>query len=106
MVAARRGRSTSASTPWTTTRPWLCVVPRDAQEGDEIAIAHRDFDLIVGQPVAFPLASSSVRPDDKPGDLVPADPDSILELPPLHSLMRVGRKAKGRAASPCAWRLG
>ena len=75
-------------------RPWLCVVPRDAQEGDEIAITDRDFDLIVGQPVAFPLASSSVRADDRPGDLVPADPDSILELPPLQSLMRVGRKAK------------
>ncbi len=48
----------------------------------------------MGQPVAFPLASSSVRPDDRPGDLVRADPDSIRELPPLQSLMRVGRKAK------------
>ena len=48
----------------------------------------------MGQPVAFPLASSSVRPDDRPGDLVRADPDSIRELPPLQGLMRVGRKAK------------
>ena len=75
-------------------KPWLCVVPRDAQEGDEIAIDHRDFDLLMGQPVAFPLASSSVRPDDRPGDLVAADPDSIRELPPLQGVMRVGRKAK------------
>ena len=75
-------------------KPWLCVVPRDAQEGEEIAIAGHDFDLLMGQPVAFPLASSSVRPDDRPGDLVRADPDSIRELPPLQSLMRVGRKAK------------
>jgi molecular chaperone DnaK (HSP70) len=75
-------------------RPWLCVVPRDAQEGDEIAIEHRDFDLLMGQPVAFPLASSSVRPDDRPGDLVAADPDSIRSLPPLQSVMRVGRKAR------------
>jgi molecular chaperone DnaK (HSP70) len=75
-------------------RPWLCVVPRDAQEGDEIAIEHRDFDLLMGQPVAFPLASSSVRPDDRPGDLVAADPDSIRPLPPLQSVMRVGRKAR------------
>jgi molecular chaperone DnaK (HSP70) len=75
-------------------KPWLCVVPRDAQEGEEIAIAGHDFDLLMGQPVAFPLASSSVRPDDRPGDLVVADPDSIRELPPLQSLMRVGRKAK------------
>jgi molecular chaperone DnaK (HSP70) len=75
-------------------RPWLCVVPRDAQEGDEIAIDRRDFDLLMGQPVAFPLASSSVRPDDRPGDLVPADPDSIRTLPPLQTVMRVGRKAR------------
>jgi molecular chaperone DnaK (HSP70) len=75
-------------------KPWMCVVPRDAQEGDEIAIDGHDFDLLMGQPVVFPLASSSVRPDDRPGALVAADPDSIRELPPLQSLMRVGRKAK------------
>ncbi len=75
-------------------KPWLCAVPRDAQEGDEIAIDRHDFDLLMGQPVAFPLASSSVRPKDQPGDLVGADPDSIRELPPLVSVMRVGRKAK------------
>ncbi len=75
-------------------RPWLCVVPRDAQEGDDILIAGHDFELLMGQPVAFPLASSSVRPHDRPGQLVPADPDSIRPLPPLRSVMRVGRKAK------------
>ncbi len=75
-------------------RPWLCVVPRDAQEGDEIAIDRHDFDLLMGQPVAFPLASSSVRPHDAPGDLVAADPDSIRDLPPLVGVMRVGRKAR------------
>ncbi len=75
-------------------KPWLCVVPRDAQEGDELAIDGRDFDLLMGQPVAFPMASSSVRPQDRPGDLVGGDADSIRALPPLQGLMRVGRKAK------------
>ena len=79
-------------------QPWLCVVPRDAQEGEEISITGHDFDLLMGQPVVFPLASSSVRPDDRPGDLVQSDPDSIRELPPLQSLMRVGRKAKAERA--------
>ena len=79
-------------------KPWLCVVPRDAQEGDEITIDRHDFDLLMGQPVAFPLASSSVRPKDQPGDLVGADPDSIRELPPLVGVMRVGRKAKAERA--------
>ncbi len=75
-------------------RPWLCVVPRDAQEGDEFAIEQHDFDLLTDQPVSFPLASSSIRPNDKPGDLVNSDPDTILDLPPLQTHIRVGRKAK------------
>jgi len=80
-------------------RPWLCVVPRDAQEGAEISITGHDFDLLTGQPILFPLASSSVRPDDRPGDLVQGDPDTMLTLPPLESLIRVGRKAKAERAS-------
>ena len=75
-------------------KPWLCVVPRDAQEGDEIEISGHDFHLLMGQPVSFPLASSSIRADDKPGDLVAEDPNTILPLPPLKGMMRVGRKAK------------
>ena len=78
-------------------KPWLCVVPRDAQEGEEIAIAGHDFDLLMGQPVVFPLASSSVRPDDKPGDLVRADPDSIRELPPLAKPDAREPQGEGRA---------
>jgi hypothetical protein len=75
-------------------RQWLCVVPRNAQEGEEIAIAGREFDLLTGRPVAFPLASSSVRANDRAGDVVDDDPATILELPPLVSVMRVGRKAR------------
>ena len=71
-------------------RPSTC----DAQEGDEIAIERHDFDLLTDQPVSFPLASSSVRPNDRPGDLVAPDPDSIRDLPPLQTHIRVGRKAK------------
>lgn len=74
--------------------PWLCVLPRDAQEGDEIAVQDHDLELLTAQPVAFPLASSSVRPQDRPGSLVSPDPDSILALPPLVGVMRVGRKAR------------
>jgi hypothetical protein len=78
----------------TTAKPWLCVVPRDAQEGDQIAIEQHDFELLMGRPVSFPLASSSVRGGDRPGDLVADDRDTLLRLPPLVGLMKVGRKAK------------
>ena len=49
----------------------------------------------MGQPVAFPLASSSVRPDDRPGDLRRRPtPTRSASCPRLQGLMRVGRKAK------------
>ena len=35
-------------------KPWLCVVPRDSQEGEEIAIAGHDFDLLDGPAGGFP----------------------------------------------------
>ncbi len=105
-AAGRHGRSTSGSRRPRPTKPWLCVVPRDAQEGEEIAIAGHDFDLLMGQPVVFPLASSSVRPDDKPGALVAADPDSIRELPPLAKPDARQPQGQGRARARSAWRRG
>lgn len=75
-------------------RPWLCVVPRDAQEGDEIVVEGRDFQLLMGQTVAFPLATSSVRAADKPGDLIADNPETLRPLPPLVGMLRVSRKAK------------
>jgi molecular chaperone DnaK (HSP70) len=78
--------------------PWLCVVPRDAQEGDAFEIAAREFELRMGQPVAFPMASSSVRAKDAPGDLVSDDPDTIRPLPPLVGHMKQGRKARAEYA--------
>src|SRR5262249_58923777 len=47
-----------------------------------------------GRPVVSPRASGGAGRAARPGALVPADPDSIRELPPLQSLMRVGRKSK------------
>ena len=95
-----------ASRPETAAKPWLCVVPRDAQEGDEITIDGHDFDLLMGQPVAFPLASSSVRPDDRPGDLVRGrsrlDPRAAAASEPDARRPQ----GEGRACARAAWRRG
>jgi hypothetical protein len=78
-------------------QPWLCVVPRDAQEGDRIPIDRLDFELVMGRPVVFPLASSSIRAGDIPGDLVPDDADTLIRLPPLSGLMKASRKARSES---------
>lgn len=71
----------------------LCVVPRGLQEGDEIRLTEREMELAIGQPVLFPLYTSTVRGDDRPGELLRLPPSALLQLPPLHTLLRGGKRA-------------
>ncbi len=72
---------------------FLCVVPRRMQEGDEIAIPKPELELALGEPVLFPLFTSTARPDDLPGDVLNLRPDQLLQLPPLHTILRGGKRA-------------
>ncbi len=70
----------------------VCVVPRHMQEGDEVTIPAPVFELTLGQPVLFPLFSSTVR-EDAAGAMVLAPRSSLLALPPLHTVLRGGKRA-------------
>ena len=72
---------------------FLCVVPRRMQEGDEIAIPKPELELALGEPVLFPLFTSTARSDDHPGDVLKLKPDQLLQLPPLHTILRGGKRA-------------
>lgn len=71
----------------------LCVVPQHLEEGKEIALAKPELELALGQPVLFPLYSSTVRADDKAGDLLQIAPKQLLQLPPLHTILRGGKRS-------------
>jgi hypothetical protein len=73
--------------------PVLCVVPRRMQEGDEVRMPEPELELALGQPVLFPLYTSTVRGDDKPGQVLRLKPESLLNLPPLHTILRGGKRA-------------
>ncbi|HVK11107.1 MAG TPA: Hsp70 family protein [Gemmataceae bacterium] len=73
--------------------PVLCVVPRRLEEGQEIALPKPELELALGQPVLFPLFTSTVRGDDKPGDVLNVHRDQLLQLPPLHTVLRGGKRA-------------
>src|SRR6185503_10873448 len=73
--------------------PVLCVVPRRLQEGEEVRLPQPELELALGQPVLFPLYTSTVRGDDKPGDVLRLPPESLLQLPPLHTILRGGKRA-------------
>ncbi|MBI3823510.1 MAG: hsp70 family protein [Planctomycetes bacterium] len=75
----------------------LCVVPQHLEEGQEIALAQPELELSLGQPVMFPLYTSTVRAGDKAGDLLEVAPTQLLQLPPLHTVLRGGKRSGTRS---------
>ncbi|HEV3261182.1 MAG TPA: Hsp70 family protein [Gemmataceae bacterium] len=71
----------------------LCVVPRRLEEGQEIALEKPELELALGQPVVFPLYTSTVRGDDHAGDVLSVRPEQLLQLPPLHTVLRGGKRS-------------
>ncbi len=71
----------------------VCVVPQHLEEGHEITLQQPELELALGQPVVFPLYTSTVREDDKAGDLLQVAPEQLLQLPPLHTILRGGKRS-------------
>ncbi|MBL8793663.1 MAG: Hsp70 family protein [Planctomycetia bacterium] len=74
----------------------VCVVPRRLEEGQEIVLQKPELELALGQPVSFPLYTSTVRADDKPGDVLQLTSEQLLQLPPLHTILRGGKRSGTR----------
>src|SRR5205823_5972941 len=71
----------------------LCAVPQHLEEGQEVVLEKPELELALGQPVTFPLYTSTVRDADKAGDLLNVAPDQLLRLPALHTILRGGKRA-------------
>jgi hypothetical protein len=77
----------------------LCLVPGSAEPGQEIEMPGRQFDLLVSEPVEFPLYTSSIRLTDQPGELVPVDPEQMTALPPIRTALKTrSRRERGTVA--------
>ncbi|MBI5690047.1 MAG: hsp70 family protein [Verrucomicrobia bacterium] len=72
----------------------VCVIPRGHEEGQTLDLTERPFQLTVGQPVQFPLFSTTADRVDRPGEIV-AITEEFHPLPPLHTLLRAAH-TKGR----------
>ncbi|MBS2021702.1 MAG: molecular chaperone DnaK, partial [Deltaproteobacteria bacterium] len=74
----------------------LCVVPRGAPEGVELAVPDRTFSLVLGKPVRFRIFSASGYRPERTGDLTdPASAEAELdELPPLQAVVPGEGKAQ------------
>lgn len=66
----------------------LCLLPRGAEEGEEVVVKDRTFALRLGQPVRFPLASSTGEAAYvRAGELVDVDDELFRELPPIAAVL-------------------
>jgi hypothetical protein len=72
----------------------LCVVPRHLEENEEVVLPRPELELTLGQPVLFPLYTSTVR-DDTPGQVLAVAPEQLLQLPPLTTVLRGGKRSGG-----------
>jgi hypothetical protein len=71
----------------------VCVVPQHLEEGQDVHLDKPELELALGQPVLFPLYSSTVRAGDKAGEVLRLQPDQLLQLPPLQTVLRGGKRS-------------
>lgn len=75
---------------------FLCVLPQNAKEGEEIRIGKPVLSLAVGTPVRFQVYSSTTRPKDVAGEDIQVQPGQLLALPPIQALLRGGKRMGAR----------
>ncbi len=77
----------------------LCLLPAGIEPGHEIDLTKHQFQLLVSQPIEFPLYVSSTRLTDRAGDLVLIDPEQIKSLPPIRTVLKTGKSKEAATAS-------
>ena len=76
----------------------VCLMPARAKPGEDIHLADPSFELLVDQPVEFPLLVSSTRLVDEPGEIVGIDREQMRPLPPIRTVLQVrSRRERGSA---------
>lgn len=70
----------------------VCLVPGSAEPGQTIEMPDRLFQLVISEPVEFPLWVSSLRLTDAPGAVVPIDREQMSPLPPIRTVLRTQRR--------------
>ena len=69
----------------------VCLAPAGIEPGEDVDLSQRKFEALVSQPIEFPLYYSSLRLNDKPGDLVPIDREQLPALPQIRTVLKTGK---------------
>ena len=69
----------------------VCLVERGLDEGAQIILPDKKFQVLANQLVSFDLYSSTYRSGDQSGDEILID-DTLTPLPPLQTVIQFGQK--------------
>ncbi len=73
----------------------ICLIERGTGEGEDIEL-DRQFRVITNRPVRFSLYCSSMRRDDRAGEVVEVSSEDFVSLPPLQTVLKYGKKGEHR----------
>lgn len=74
----------------------VCVVPFGMEEGTEAEVPGSEVGLVVGEPAHFRFFSSSVRKQDRPGDVLPASgEEELAETDSMEATLDRGESDEG-----------
>lgn len=76
----------------------LCVAPFGMEEGSQAEIPPQEFGLVIGEPTRFRFFASSVRRQDKVGDMLDAavGEESLEEIAPIETTLSADSKERGK----------
>ena len=72
----------------------VCLIAAGTEPGQHVELEEPTFELLVSQPVEFPLYVSSTRLTDLPGAVVPFDRELMTPLPPIRTVIRSSSKGE------------
>ena len=73
----------------------LCVAPKGMQDGQQLEVSQREFQLVTNRPVSFPLYSSNAPTKNTVGDVLTLDRNTLDSLPPLQTVVKFGKQKAG-----------
>lgn len=72
----------------------LCLVAAGTESSTELTTLDQVFQVRTAEPVEFPVYVSGVRTSDKPGQLIPLDPEQFTPLPPVRTVLHSRRRGE------------
>lgn len=71
----------------------ICLLPGNAEPGQDVVL-DKTFQLLVSEPVEFPLYVSSTRLADQPGEVFAVDREQMTPLPPIRTALKTRRRSE------------